>query len=150
MVFFDTGVVLKLVVQEPLSARVLQTVERNRWTIPLTRLIDLEMENALQALFYRKSISAEQLAGARELVAELVSEGLFRRVDLSLDEVSTEAFSLASIVTPKSGCRTLDLLHVASAKLLRAPTFVSADARQNKAARILGMKVKDFRQKSVG
>jgi len=55
--FFDTGVVLKLVVNEPLSERVSQTVERNRWTVPLTRLVDLEMENALHALFYRKAVS---------------------------------------------------------------------------------------------
>ena len=145
MVFFDTGVVLKLVVQEPLSERVLRTVERNRWTVPLTRLIDLEMENALQALFYRKAITGEQLEGAREMVSELISAGLFRRVELSLDDAAAEAFSLAAIVTPKTGCRTLDLLQVASAKLLRATTFVSTDARQNKAARFLGMKVKDFR-----
>jgi len=145
VVFFDTGVVLKLVVNEPLSERVSRTVERNRWTVPLTRLVDLEMENALHALFYRKAISGEQLAGARELVSDMISGGLLRRVELSMDEVAAEAFSLAALVTPKTGCRTLDLLHVASAKLLRATTFVSTDSRQNKAARLLGMKVKDFR-----
>lgn len=144
MIFFDTGVVLKLVVQEPLSASVLDTLEKKQWTVPLTRLIDLEMENALQALYYRKAISSDQLTGARKLVGEMVAAGLYRRVDLSLDALFSEALSLASIVTPKTGCRTLDLLQVASAKLLGATTFVSTDSRQIKTARLLGMKIKDF------
>jgi predicted nucleic acid-binding protein len=138
--FFDTGVVLKLVVEEPLSATARSYVARRSVSVLFTRLVELEVENALQALAFRKAITKVQLFGARRLVGELIQEGRFRRVNLSLDRIATEALRLASVVTAKTGCRTLDLMHVATAKLFGVGEFVSTDKRQLVAARICGLR----------
>ncbi len=137
--YFDTGVVLKLVIEEPLSARVRAFVHARRVPIPFSRLIEVEIENALHALLFREAITGSQLAGARSLVADLVREGRFRSLPLSLDRIATETLSLAPLVTPKTGCRTLDLMHVATAKLLMAEAFVSTDRRQINAAQMCGL-----------
>lgn len=40
-----------------------------------------------------------------------------------------------------SGCRTLDLMHIASALLLGAGGFVSTDKRQCHAAKLCGLRI---------
>ncbi len=136
-------------VEEPLSVVVRDFVGKRRVPVPLSRLIEVEIENALHALVFRREITREQLAGARSLVAGLVRKGLFRRVDLSLDKIAVETLSLAPIVTSKTGCRTLDLLHVATAKLLGAHEFVSTDKRQIEAARLCGLQAVDLKMPPV-
>jgi predicted nucleic acid-binding protein len=142
--FFDTGVALKLVVREPLSATARAYVAKRGVSVPFTRLIELEMETALQALCFRGEITGPQLAAARALIAEMVKEGKFRRVDLSLDQIASESLSLSPLITAKTGCRTLDLMHVCTAKLLCASEFVSTDKRQLKAARFAGLRAVDL------
>lgn len=138
--YFDTGVALKLVIEEPLSPVVREFVAKQRIPVPFSRLIEVEIENALQALLFRREITGAQLAGARGLVEGLVRKGQFQRVDLSLDKIATETLSLAPIVTSKTGCRTLDLMHVATAKLLGGSEFVSTDRRQIQAAKLCGLR----------
>jgi len=142
--FFDTGVALKLVIEEPLSPVVREFVARRRVPVPFSRLIEVEIENALQALLFRQEITGEQLAGARALVAGLVRRGQFQKIDLSLEKIATETLSLASVVTSQTGCRTLDLMHVATAKLLGVGEFVSTDKRQIKAAKLCGLHTVDL------
>ncbi len=144
--FFDTGVALKLVIEEPLSAVTRAFVARRKAPVLFSLLIELEIENALQALRFRREITAGQLAGSRDLVAELVRRGRFEKIDLSLDSIAREALSLAAVVTAKTGCRTLDLMHIATAKLLGAGEFVSTDKRQIEAARLCGLKAVNLQE----
>jgi predicted nucleic acid-binding protein len=111
--------------------------------VPVSRLTELEVENALQALCFRKQISAAQLAAARDLVAALHEEGRFRRLAVPLDRVAVDALDLAPVVTRRTGCRTLDLIHVATAKLLGSVEFVTTDQRQSEAARACGLDAVD-------
>lgn len=85
-----------------------------------------------------------RMAGARRLVTDLVREGLFRRIELSLDSIALESLGLAALVTAKTGCRNLDLMHVATARLVGACRFVSTDRRQMAAARLCGLSVVDL------
>ncbi len=137
--YFDTGMALKLVVEEPLSARTRAFVAKRRIPVPFSRLMEVEIENTLHALRYRNVITARQLAGARSMVGELTARGRFYCIDLPLDQIARETLSLAPWITAKTGCRTLDLMHVATAKLMRAAAFVSTDKRQLKAARLCGL-----------
>jgi len=106
--YFDTGVALKLVVEEPLSPVVRGFVQRRRLPVLFSRLVELEIECALQALLFRQIISGRQLAEARALVRQLVHRGQFLKVDLSLDKIAAETLSLAPVCTAGTGCRTLD------------------------------------------
>ena len=142
--YFDTGVALKLVVEEPLSSAARRFVEARSVAVPITSLVRLEMENALHALRFRGAITDEQLAGARTLVSDLLASGRFQTVNLSIDAVVAEALSLAGPIATTTGCRTLDLLHVVSARSLGASEFVSTDKRQLAAARMCGLRATEL------
>jgi hypothetical protein len=142
--FFDTGVALKLVVPEPLSGEVLSFVKRRKVPILVSRLIELEMETALNAMAFREHITRAQLATAKNLLKELTKEGKFLPVGLSLDEIAAESLRLSTAITLKTGCRTLDLMHIAAARLLGCKEFVSTDRRQLTAAKLAGLKPHDL------
>jgi len=139
--YLDTGLVLKLVVPEPLSPRVTEWLARRKAAVPYPRLVDVEIENTLQAKRFRQEISTQQLQGARGLVRELLREGKFFRPDLSMEKVMLEALEAIPQTTGATGCRTLDLLHVISGKMLNCSEFLTADKRQAQAARVYGLKV---------
>ena len=145
LVFLDTGLVLKLIVEEPLSPVVRSFLERRSVPVPFSKLIEVETENALQAMTFRKDITPAQLVKCRAMVASLVGEGRFQKVPLSLDVIVAEALNLSPIVTALTGCRTLDLMHVATARLLDSEEFVSTDKRQLRAAEVCGLNVVDLR-----
>ena len=142
--FLDTGVALKLVVAEPLSAEVLSFVTDRRVPVLISRLIELEMETALNAMAFRGLIDANQLAAAKHLILEMVKQGRFVSVALSLDKIASESLRLSPSITLKTGCRTLDLMHIATARLLGCKEFVSSDQRQLKAAKLAGLRVVDL------
>lgn len=137
--YFDTGVAIKLVIEEPLSAKVLAFVEKRTLPIPFSMLLELETENTLHALHFRKEITTRQLAGARNLTSLMLKSGRFLSIAISMDRIAQETLSLVPLVTVKTGCRTLDLMHVATAKILKATHFVSTDRRQLAAARLCGL-----------
>ena len=138
--YLDTGLVLKLVVDEPLSDEVQAWLKRKRVPVPYTRLVEIELENTLCAKLFRKEITQQEHKGARKLVQDLLQEGMFFRPKLSLEDVFLEALEGMSEATVKTGCRTLDLLHVISAEMLECSEFVTSDKRQAEAARVYGLK----------
>ena len=142
--YLDTGLVLKLVVNEPLSDVLHKWLQKRCIPVPYTRLIELELENTLQAKCFRKEIDASQIKRCQKLVATLLAEGKFFRPELSADEVMLDALELMPQVTPQTGCRTLDLLHVVSARKLGYSEFVTTDKRQGSAARLLGLEVTEI------
>lgn len=74
----------------------------------------------------------------------MTSEGKSAAVGLSLDEIATESLRFSPSITLKNGCRTLDLMHIATARLLGCGEFVSSDQRPLKAAKIAGLKAIDL------
>lgn len=138
--YLDTGLVLKLVVEEPLSEVVRILLQKKRVPVPYTRLVEIEVENTLCAKLFRKEITAQEHKGARNLVQDLLQEGFFFRPKLSLEELFLESLEGMSEATVKTGCRTLDLLHVVSAVILGCSEFVTADKRQAEAAKVYGLK----------
>ena len=132
--YLDTGLVVKLIVKEPLSDRVRTFLQRRAVAVAYTRLIEIETVNTLHAKRFRKEITSSQLKQCLVLINELLREGRFFRPPLSLDDVLLEALRELSAITAVTGCRTLDLMHVASARLLGWREFVSSDQRQLHAA----------------
>lgn len=139
--YFDTGLVLKLIVEEPLSEVIQKWLELRSVPVPYTLLVELEVENTLQAKYFRKEIDARQFRSCQKLIQELIADGKFCRPQLSMEEVMMESFEVMPKVTAQTGCRTLDLLHVVSAIKLGYEEFVTADRRQAEAARLLDLKV---------
>ena len=139
--YLDTGLVLKLVVKEPLSVKVYEFLSARRLPVPYPLLVQLEFHNALHAKLHRGEITPLQLASCLEMESDFLSEGRFQRVELNLDRAFLATMRLIPSVTASTGCRTLDLLHIATAQVCAAAEFVTGDARQAKAARLCGLDV---------
>lgn len=139
--YLDTGLVIKLVVFEPLSSEIQALLKKHRVAVPYPRLVEVELENTLHAKFFRKEISSKQIGMCQSLIREFLDEGRFFRPVLAVDDVMIETLGLIPRITAATGCRTLDLLHIVSAKAMDCSDFITADKRQAKAARLLGFKV---------
>lgn len=143
--YFDTGLVLKLVVKEPLSVKVHEFLSARRVPVPYPLLVQLEFHNALHAKLHRGEITPIQLDSCLEMESDFLSEGRFQRVDLDCGRVFLAALRVIPGATASTGCRTLDLLHISTAQLCGASEFITGDARQAKAARFCGLDVVEIR-----
>lgn len=142
--YLDTGLVLKLLVAEPQSPIVQAFIHRRQLPVWYSRVVLIEVENTLQAMRFRRQLTTRQCNSARSLANQLLSEGKFIEPSLSMDAIADEMLRLAPILTPQTGCRTLDLLHLAAARLLQSPEFISTDRRQLAAARLAGFITHDL------
>ena len=139
--YFDTGLVLKLVVKEPLSVKVHEFLSARRLPVPYPLLVQLEFHNALHAKLHRGEITPLQLDSCLEMESDFLAEGRFQRVELDMGRIFLATMRMIPSATASTGCRTLDLLHIATAQFCGASEFVTGDARQAKAARFCGLDV---------
>lgn len=143
--YFDTGLVLKLVVKEPLSARVHEFLSTRRLPIPYPHLVQMEFHNALHAKLHRGEMKPSQLASCLEMESDFLSEGRFQKIEVDWGRLFFDTIRMIPDATVSTGCRTLDLLHIATARQCDASEFVTGDARQAKAARFCGLNVVEIR-----
>lgn len=137
MIYLDTGCFVKLYYPEPDSAKVIALIAGK--PVCRTPLHEVEFANALQLKVFFKSATAGQVAAARGLVEVDLKAGVL--VDSGGDwlDIFQEAVKLADQFTGTFGCRSLDILHCAAAKILQADEFISTDARQTKIAAAIGL-----------
>lgn len=142
--YLDTSLVVKLIVAEPDSKRVQAFLQERRLAVPYTTLIEIETVNTLYAKFFRKEMTRTQLKACEALLGDYLTEGRFIRPALSMEDIASEALKSLPAITGATGCRTLDLMHVASAKLLGWHEFASTDQRQLRAAKAARLKPIDL------
>lgn len=137
MIYLDTGCLLKLYFPEPDSARIVKLVSRS--AIAFVALHDLELSNALELKAFRKEASAKQIKATSALIEQDALAGVLYRPSLIWEDVLRDATLLAKAHTRRLGCRSLDILHCASAFNLSATSFVTTDARQRQLALKMGL-----------
>lgn len=139
--YFDTGVLVKLYCPESNTPEAVVLVKRFDPPIAFCHWQEIEIQNALRLKLFRKEFTAAGLKKALGLLQADVESGLLRRVPLDMGEVFRVAGELSGKHTATMGCRTLDILHVAVAKVLGSRIFVTFDARQAAVAAKAGLKV---------
>ena len=70
-----------------------------------------------------------------------IAAGLLQQVSYDAEAVNKLARVYSDLYTSRSGHRSLELLHVATAIHLRAKKFLTFDARQKALAKFVGLKV---------
>ena len=142
MTYLDTGCFVKLYYPEPDSAKVVALIQGK----PLchTPLHELEFMNALQLKVFLKSATAAQVTGARALVETDLKAGVLVQPGGEWRDIFSAAVRLAEQHTGTIGCRSLDILHCAAAKVLAADEFISTDGRQKKLAVAIGLNLVTF------
>ncbi len=137
MIYLDTGCFVKLYYPEADSAQVISHIQGK--PVCYTPLHELEFVNALQLKTFFNSATPQQATAARDLVEADLKSGVLVSVVGDWPNIFREAVKLAEQHTGTVGCRSLDILHCAAAKVLAATEFVSTDARQKKLATAMGL-----------
>jgi predicted nucleic acid-binding protein len=131
---------LKLYIHEPASAAMNAWRTRTKGALPLAPHGRLEIVNGICLAAFRKFINAEALIDAIASFDEDCAEGRYVEADVLWRATLRRAGELSRAHTPALGCRTLDVLHVATAVELGLRHFVTFDTRQRQLARAAGLK----------
>ena len=114
---------------------------RTRQPITVSALTRYAFGNAMRFAAFRKAISqADALSSLASFETDL-KNGHLRVVPCDLAAVVTEAARLSDLHTLNGGHRSFDILHVATAKALKATTFLTFNANQRKLAATVRLKV---------
>lgn len=109
--------------------------------VTVTALGRYELGNAIRFAAFRKAISqAEALASLAAFEADLKS-GHVHQASCDVVAIVAEASKVSELHTLSGGHRSFDILHVATARLLKADTFLSFDTNQRKLATALRLNV---------
>ena len=143
MHFWDTSALLKLYVPEADSATFLAFVGGSRDVIVASELAQAEL---YRALWFKEFSGALRRGGAASLFAKARSDMVSGKIVLLPfgREVQDEFRAVADAcfrLKPAVPIRTMDGLHLATARVARARLVVCADTQFRKAALALGMPV---------
>ena len=130
----DTSFLFSLFGNDGHTAAAQAWTRQARIPISVTVLNRYEFGNAVRFAAFRKAISqADALASLAAFETDLKS-GYLQLVQLDFAAVIAEAVRLSELHTLNGGHRSFDVLHVATARLLKATTFLSFDTNQRKLA----------------
>ena len=144
--YIDSSALVAVYVSERFSKsarRALRAVPQ----VPYTQLHELEVPNAFELLVGRAVITREECRTIRAQLHDDIENQRLVRLSLDLDRVFADAYELSRLYTPKFLARSLDLLHVAAARVSTCTTFISADDRQLAVAKATGLAVIDIKRR---
>ena len=137
MIYLDTSAFIKLYLEEEGSAEVNGLVSSQSDPLPVWALTELEFVSALRFKVFLEEMRPKDVDRLVALYRDRRRSGLYFAP--LLDPVSLQELALEMTErTPTIGCRALDILHVAAARLCDAGLFVTADARQARLAEAEG------------
>lgn len=142
--YLDSSAVVKLYVTEAKSSEVSQYVHTLKHPLPFSHLHDLELRNGLRLKVFREEVSPESVAASLRLLDEDLTAGVLLRPEFNWFDIFHRAEELSKTHSQTVGCRSLDLLHVASALLLESQDFLTFDNRQIALAKAAGLKIIDL------
>jgi len=140
--FADTGFIASLYLEETTSKAADVALGKNRQPLPFTPIVELELRNAFNRAVQRKRITLAERDAIWQDVAADIAGGFLVPTPIASRELYDKARQLSDYHTPVLGTRSLDLLHIASALILKSDIFFSFDDRQRKAAASESLKVK--------
>ncbi len=147
--YADTSFLVSLYSLDLNSRRAASEVRRRNPTVLLTPLSELELANALELRIFRREAKASEVRAARRKILEHIEAGFFALQPMPVTAYE-RARQIARRRSAQLGLRTLGVLHVASALLLRAEIFLTFDTRQLRLARAEGLKTLQANSKPHG
>ena len=138
--FADSSLLFSLYVQDANSAAAVARVKQASLPLLFTDLGELEIVNGVALRLFRKELRLIEAKKALDLFRQDTESGAVRIIPLP-SSAYQQAAQIAARHTPILGTRTLDVLQVASAVVLKADTFYTFDRKQARLASALGMRV---------
>lgn len=137
----DTSFLFSLFGNDAHTSAAQRWAQQAQLPLTVTALGRYELGNAIRFAAFRKAISqADALASLAAFEADLKS-GHMHHAAFDLAAVVAEASRLSELHTLSGGHRSFDILHVATARLLKATLFLSFDANQRKLATTLHLNI---------
>ena len=137
--YADTGFLVSLYGQDAHSDAATALV-KSKPVFILTPLGEAEFTNAVELRLFRKEWTRAEARSVHESFLQHQAAGVFRVEPIGSD-VWEKALVLSRRYTAKFGARTLDLLHVVAALVLKPDAFYTFDKRQRKLARAERLRV---------
>lgn len=137
-VYADTSFLFSLYVIDANTPAAHAVALKLRPAFVLTPLHELELVNAIQLAVFRGHINANQARAARHDFELDLSRWPLKPLPA---DAFVRAIKLAERYTARQGTRSLDILHVASAAVLRAEAFLTFDVRQRRLAKAAGLRL---------
>lgn len=140
MLYLDTSALLKLYIREAGSEAVQACIAAQDLPLAIWEIQEAELINAMRLKAFWKEITPAQADQQIEFFQDRWKRGFYhfpeiRRTDLM------HTFRRLSAETPRLGCRTMDILHVACAVEISASGFLTFDKRQTELAHFAGLNV---------
>lgn len=137
----DTSFLFSLFGNDAHTAVAQRWARQGQLPVTVSVLNRYEFENAIRFAAFRKAISkADALASLAAFETDL-KNGLLQLASCDFTAVVAEASRLSERHTLSGGHRSFDILHVATARLLKATTLLSFDANQRRLAAAVGLNV---------
>lgn len=139
--YADTGFLLSLHLPETTSGAAAAAMQQVSQPLPVTPLVALEFRNALRLAVFRRVMTEADCAKAWASFEQDITNSLLEHTKIDDTAMYAEGESLCDQFTATVGVRTLDLLHVANARVLGRSEFLSFDKRQRALAIAAGLNV---------
>lgn len=140
MLYLDTSALLKLYIREDGSEAVQARIAAQDLPLPVWEIQEAELLNALRLKAFWNEITPEQAEAQIELFHDRRRRGYYHFPEIHRGDLM-KTFRQLSAETPRLGCRTMDIFHVACAVEIAATEFLSFDKRQRDLARFAGLSV---------
>jgi predicted nucleic acid-binding protein len=137
--YADTSVLFSLYSTDANSPKADSWRKANPDPLPFTAFHRLELRNALSLAVFQKRLTPIEVQSAWQEVENDIAAGLLVARGGLWHRVLVDSESVAANHTPTIGCRTLDVLHVAAARLIGLSEFCTFDTRQADLAKKVGM-----------
>jgi predicted nucleic acid-binding protein len=140
-VYVDPSALLKLYLKEPESRAMAAWRSKIGDPLLVTHHGRVELINGIGLAVYRGMITDAIHDAALAALDDDFAQGRYRQTDVLWRATLKRAADLSREHTPTLGCRSLDIVHVASAIELELSHFATFDARQQQLAQTVGLKV---------
>jgi uncharacterized protein len=140
-IYADPSALLKLYLKEPESRAMTAWRAKIKAPLLVTHHGRVELINGIGLALHREFITRGTFDAASAALDDDFSRGRYVQADLLWRATLKRAADMSRQYTPSLGCRTLDVLHVASAIELDLRIFVAFDSRQQHLAKAAGLKL---------
>jgi predicted nucleic acid-binding protein len=139
-VYADPSALLKLYLHEPESRAMAAWRAKTRGALCVSLFGRTEIVNGIGLALARGFVSRTVHTAALAALDDDFQQGRMASADISWRAALRLAEDMSRRYTTTLACRTLDILHVASAVVLRKGNFLTFDHRQRKLADAVGLK----------
>lgn len=140
IVYADTSFLFSLYLSDTNTGSAAAAMLRFKEPLHTTDFGEFEFTNAVAWRVFRKQVLVGEQSAVFDAFAKDIEEGMIRITPIPAAAFA-RAKQIARTQTPVIGNRALDVLHVASALVLRADTLFTFDDKQAKLASALGLRV---------